>query len=135
MGQVGWQPPAPQATARRALAHVEAEPELRAPELELTLFTGRVLYDKGTLLRCSEHIQDLVPDAFVAIHPSDAERLGLANGDDVSLVSDVGRLGLRAKITDQVTPGVAFAPLNLSDAPLSVLFADRRTLPKVRIVK
>jgi hypothetical protein len=30
---------------------------------------------------------------------------------------------------------VAFAPLNLSDAPLSVLFADRRTLPKVRIVK
>jgi hypothetical protein len=34
-----------------------------------------------------------------------------------------------------VMPGVAFAPLNLSDAPLSVLFADRRTLPRVRIAK
>ena len=135
MGQAGWQPPVPQATTRRALVHVEAEPEPRAPEPELILFTGRVFYDKGTLLRCSEHIQELVPDAFVAIHPIDAERIGLVNGDDVSLVSDVGRLGVRVKITDQVMPGVAFAPLNLSDAPLSVLFADRRTLPRVRIVK
>jgi len=135
MGQAGWQPPVPQVTVRRALAHVEAEPDVPSPGYALTLFTGRVLYDRGTLLRRSEGIQGLVPGAFVAIHPTDAERFELADGDDVSLVSEVGRLGLSVKITDQVMPGVAFAPLNLSDAPLSVLFADRWALPKVRIVK
>jgi predicted molibdopterin-dependent oxidoreductase YjgC len=135
MGQAGWQPPRPQASPRRALVHVEAETEVSDPGYPLTLVTGRVLYDRGTLLRCSEHIQDLVPDAFVAIHPTDAERLELADGDDVSLVSDVGRLGLTVKVTSEVVPGVAYAPLNLSDAPLSVLFADRGMVPRVRLVK
>jgi predicted molibdopterin-dependent oxidoreductase YjgC len=125
----------PQAAVRRALTHVKAEPRVSSPGDGLTLVTGRAFYDRGTLLRCSEHIQELVPDAFVAIHPTDAERFEVANGDDVSLVSDVGRLGLRVEITDQVVQGVAFAPLNLSDAPLSVLFEDRRALPRVRIVK
>jgi anaerobic selenocysteine-containing dehydrogenase len=69
------------------------------------------------------------------IHPSDAQELGLAEGDAVSVVSEVGRLGLSVKVSEEVIPGVAFAPLNLSDAPLSVLFVDRWSVPRVRIVK
>jgi hypothetical protein len=30
---------------------------------------------------------------------------------------------------------VAFAPRNLSDAPLNVLFRERWTLPRIKIVK
>jgi predicted molibdopterin-dependent oxidoreductase YjgC len=76
-----------------------------------------------------------VPEAFVVLHPSDAAELGLSDGDDASVVSAVGRLALRAKVSEDVVPGVAFAPLNLSDAPLSVLVTDRRSLPLVRIEK
>jgi NADH-quinone oxidoreductase chain G len=135
MGEAGWQPPARPARARRSLALVKANPPEPDPDYPLTLVTGKLLYDRGTLLRRSEQIQNLVPEAYVMIHPSDAQELGLAEGDAVSVVSEVGRLGLSVKVSEEVVPGVAFAPLNLSDAPLSVLFVDRWSVPRVRIVK
>jgi NADH-quinone oxidoreductase chain G len=133
MGEMGWQQPAQAPVARRTFRLVESQLPVRTPVYPLTLVTGRQLYDRGTLLRCSERIQNLVPEAFVMVHPSDAERLGLLDGDDASVVSAAGSLALTVKVSDEVVPGVAFAPWNLSTAPLSVLFADRWTLPQVRI--
>lgn len=135
MGEAGWQRPRPEATVRRSLTHVEQVPSRPDPDYPLILVTGRALYDRGTLLRRTDWIRDLVPEAFVAIHPADAERFGLADGDDASLISAVGRLGLTVKVSTEVVPGVAFAPLNLSEAPLGVLSADRSMLPRVRISK
>jgi predicted molibdopterin-dependent oxidoreductase YjgC len=135
IGETGWQRPRPETAPRRALARVEQSPPDPSVEYPLTLVTGRVLYDRGTLLRCADRIRNLVPEAYVAVHPADAERLGLVDGDDASVISAVGRLGLTVKISSEVVPGVVFAPENLSLAPLSVLFADRSTLPRVRISK
>jgi NADH-quinone oxidoreductase chain G len=135
MAESGWQRPAPSTKARRSFVLVEPDAADPEPGYPLTLVTGRLLYDRGTLLRRSERIQNLVPEAFVMIHPSDAEKLGLADGDNASVVSAVGRLGLSVKLSEEIVPGVAFAPLNLSEAPLSVLFTDRWSLPRVRIVK
>jgi predicted molibdopterin-dependent oxidoreductase YjgC len=135
MAESGWQRPAPPTKARRSFVLVEPDAADPEPGYPLTLVTGRLLYDRGTLLRRSERIQNLVPEAFVMIHPSDAEKLGLADGDNASVVSAVGRLGLSVKLSEEIVPGVAFAPLNLSEAPLSVLFTDRWSLPRVRIVK
>ena len=135
VGDTGWQRSRPEAKAKRSLSHVEQAPPRPDPEYPLILVTGRVLYDRGTLLRRAERIRNLVPEAYVAIHPTDAERFGVADGDDASLVSAVGRLGLTVQVSTEVMPGVAFAPENLSAAPLSVLFSDRSTLPRVRIAK
>jgi NADH-quinone oxidoreductase subunit G len=135
MGHMGWQPPAKEAVLRRTFVQVEPDPPPRTPEYPLILFPGRLFYDQGTLLDRSGRIQRLVPDAFVMIHPTDAERLSLVDGDDVSVVSANGRLGLTVKVSREIVPGVAFAPQNLSAAPLSVLFANRWTLPRVRIDK
>jgi NADH-quinone oxidoreductase chain G len=135
MGQEGWQRPVPPAAMRRSLSLVEQSVPKPDADYPLTLVTGRLLYDRGTLLRCSERIQNLVPGAFVMVHPSEAEKMGLTDGDDVSVVSATGRLGLKVRVSDEVVSGVAFAPLNLSEAPLSVLFADGWTLPQVRITK
>jgi predicted molibdopterin-dependent oxidoreductase YjgC len=117
------------------LALVETSLPDPDPDYPLTLVTGKLLYDQGTLLRRSERIQTLVPKAYVMIHPSDAEKLEMADGDTASVVSQAGRLELVVKVSEEVVPGVVFAPLNLSDAPLSVLFADRWSLPRVRIEK
>jgi predicted molibdopterin-dependent oxidoreductase YjgC len=135
MKDVGWQPPPKQLPARRAFAHAELDITPRDPEYPLALITGRLLYDRGMLLGLSEPIQNLVPRAFILIHPTDAEKLGLSDGDSVSVVSPEGRLGFTLKVSDGIVPGAAFAPTDLSDAPLGVLFADRWTLPWVRIVK
>jgi predicted molibdopterin-dependent oxidoreductase YjgC len=154
IGQAGWQAPAPQPAVRRAFVRVEPAPEGLEPSglsamavgtkpapddldagYPLTLLAGRLLYDRGTLLRRSGRIQNLVPAAFVLIHPLDADALGLANGDEVTLVSATGRLRFTVAVSHEVVPGVVFAPFNLSDAPLSVLLADHRTLAGVRMVK
>ena len=135
VGDTGWQRPRPEIKAKRSLTRVEQVPPRPDPEYPLILITGRALYDRGTLLRRAERIGNLVSEAHVAIHPTDAERFGVADGDDASLVSAVGRLGLTVRVTTEVMPGVAFAPQNLSAAPLSVLFSDRFTLPRVRISK
>ncbi len=135
MGADGWQRPVPPATPRRAFVRAEVEPPPPDAEYPLILVTGRLLYDRGTLLSRSERIQKLVPEAYVMLHPQDAGGLGVADGDDVSVVSAAGRLGLTARVSDEIVPGTAFAPLNLSAAPLSVLYTDRWTQPRVRIVK
>lgn len=135
LGEAGWRRPRPEVAAKRSLTHVEQEPSRPDADYPLILATGRALYDRGTLLRRTDRIRELVPDAHVAIHPDDAERFGLADGDDVSLVSAVGRLGLTVRISTEIVPGVAYAPENLSEAPLGVLFAEPSVLPRVRISK
>jgi predicted molibdopterin-dependent oxidoreductase YjgC len=131
----GWQRPAPRTEMRRAFVRTEPDLLPRDPEYPLTLIPGRLLYDRGTLLKRSERIQSLVPDAYVMLHPTDASKLHLNDGDAVSVVSAQGRLRFTLQISDAVVPGVAYAPLNLSDAPLSVLFVDPWTMAQVRIVK
>lgn len=139
MGEQGWQRPQPERRIQRTFAVDKvgspAGQAAAPPDYPLILVSGRQFYDRGTLLRCSEPIQRVVPDAFVAIHPVDADSLGLVDGEEVSVVSASGRLGLKARISDEVVPGVVFAPRNLSAAPLSVLGADPWTPIFVRIVK
>jgi NADH-quinone oxidoreductase chain G len=135
MKDIGWQPPVKLPAPRRAFVRAELDITPRDPEYPLALVTGRLLYDRGMLLRRSEPIENLVPEAFVMIHPSDAKELGLSDGDSVSVISPEGRLRVTLKVSGGIVPGAAFAPANLSDAPLSVLLADRWTLPHVRIVK
>jgi len=135
MGEIGWQRPAAKMASRRAFVHITPQPPPPDPEYPLSLVTGRVLYDRGTLLRRSKPIQDLVTTPYVMVHPSDAKTLDLLDGDDVSVVSAKGRLGLRVRVSSAIVPGVVFVPVNVSDAPLSVLFPDRWTIPQVQIVK
>jgi NADH-quinone oxidoreductase chain G len=135
MGGGGWQRPAAAAPPRRAFVRVESDPPRHDPEYPLLLVGGRLLYDRGTLLRRSQPLQELVPEAYVLIHPADAERLGVADGGDVSVESAHGRLSLAVRVSDGIVPGVAFAPLNLSVAPPSVLSEHRAMPPQVRLVK
>jgi predicted molibdopterin-dependent oxidoreductase YjgC len=136
MGAGGWQRPAPQPSTRRAFLRVEDGLPARNSDYPLVLATGRLLYDRGTLLRPSERLQRLVPDAYVMLHPAAAAEAGVADGDDdVSIVSAQGRVNLSLRICDEVAPGVAFVPENLADTPLSVLSADQGMLTWVRIEK
>ena len=135
IGEAGWQRPRSEATPRRYLSRVEPTPAPADPDYPLILVAGHVLYDQGTLLRRTERIRELAPEAYIVIHPADAERFGLADGDDASVVSADGQLGLTVRLSTEVVPGVAFAPLNLSDPPLGVLFGKCSDLPRVRISK
>jgi predicted molibdopterin-dependent oxidoreductase YjgC len=135
VGADGWQPAGAQAAPRRVFEFVTQDPPPRSSEYPLTLIAGKLLYDRGTLLSHSDGVQNLAPAAYAVIHPADAAQMSLADGDNVSVVSAQGRLGFTLKVSDDIVPGVVFAPWNLSDAPLSTLFADRWSRPQVRIEK
>ncbi len=86
--------------------------ELPDPDYPFILNTGRVLYHwhGGTLTRRVQGLLDLAPDLEVAIHPRDAERLGLQSGDPIRVWSRRGELFGVARVTAAVRPGETFVP-------------------------
>jgi formate dehydrogenase alpha subunit len=96
--------------AFHAVEHVEPA-ELPDPQYPLLLTTGRVLvhWHGGEMTRRSA-VAALCPEPEVEIHPTDARRIGLANGDGspLRLVSRRGELRARAWVTERVPEGVVF---------------------------
>ncbi|HMM75511.1 MAG TPA: molybdopterin-dependent oxidoreductase [Gammaproteobacteria bacterium] len=55
------------------------------------------------------HLAARSGDAALRLHPEDASKLGVADGDAVELVNALGRLRLAARIDDAVLPGTVLA--------------------------
>jgi anaerobic selenocysteine-containing dehydrogenase len=51
-------------------------------------------------------LRRLAPEELVRIHPADATEKEIRDGDRVNVESPSGRIGGRAKITDEIAPGV-----------------------------
>src|SRR5207302_9480045 len=62
----------------------------------LRLVAHRTLYDQGTSVQRSPHLASLVVPATLAVHPTDLERLGLAEGGRVRLHGARGALTIDA---------------------------------------
>ena len=61
-------------------------------------------------------LNKLNPEPFLQLHPEDADRLGVRDGDRVEIRSRRGRAVLPAAVDDAVRPGVCFAPMHWADA-------------------
>ena len=55
------------------------------------------------------------------IHPDDALRLNINDGDTVRVSSRRGTLTVKAKVTSQVVPGLVFMSFHWSEVPTNVL--------------
>ena len=80
--------------------------------LQLALMTGRTLYT--SIEAAAVHKPDadkLHREEFVEVSLDDAERLSIADGDEVLLTTDQGELPIRARVTDIVPAGSVFVPL------------------------
>ncbi|GGX07303.1 bifunctional reductase [Streptomyces lomondensis] len=99
-----------------------ARPHLPAAELPdddypFVLNTGRVQHQWHTLTKTGRvaKLNKLNSGPFVEVHPEDAARLGVAEGDLVEVASRRGRAVLPAVVTDRVRPGCCFAPFHWND--------------------
>jgi formate dehydrogenase alpha subunit len=103
--------------------HFEPPAEPADEEFPLTLTTGRMLehYHTGTMTRRSEGLSELVPTGFVEIHPDDAARLGVADGEPVTVETRRGAITAPAWVTTRVRPGVVFVPFHFWEAPANRL--------------
>jgi formate dehydrogenase major subunit len=71
------------------------------------LTTNRVLehYNAGTMTRRTPNLE-IVTEDVVIIHPEDAAKHNIGEGDWVCIESDRGKVDIKARISDEVKPGV-----------------------------
>ncbi len=72
------------------------------------LHSARTLYDDGVLLRNGLSLHKLAPGPFAALTERDAGRLGVSEGDTVS----VNGVDLPVRIDESLTDGVVYVPFN-----------------------
>ncbi len=110
---------------RQEAGRDRAQPADGQTDGTLILLAGRRLFDRGTMaLRCPG-IRDQAGDPFVALHPDDAARLGLAEGAPCDVQSARGTLRLAARIWRGLQPGHAYVPLGYETAPVNTLLDER----------
>ena len=108
---------------------VEPEPirdRVRA-EFPFILNTGRTVEHWHTRTKTGRIaiLESLSPEAWIELHPADAERLGIYAGDFVRVVSSRGEIErIRARITTIVREGEVFVPFHWEDRCANRLTID-----------
>ena len=99
-------------------------PEIPALRTETTaarplrLNTGRIRDQWHTMTRTgmSPRLGQHLPEPFVEVHPDDAARHGLADGDFARVTTDYGQCTLRVVVSERQQRGMLFAPIHWSEA-------------------
>jgi ferredoxin-nitrate reductase len=91
--------------------------ELTDHEFPFILTTGRLYSHWHTLTRTAkcEKLRLREPDPFLELHPEDAARLEVQDGESVQVSSRRGTIRIRAKLSDGVAPGTVFLPFHWGD--------------------
>ncbi|MFO7859156.1 MAG: molybdopterin-dependent oxidoreductase, partial [Ectothiorhodospiraceae bacterium] len=113
----------PRGRALLVPAHPGQPVEIADADYPLVLNTGRVLehWHTGTMTRRSSALDTISPEAFVEMHPRDAETLGVADGDWAEVASRRGVIRLRARVRERVARGSVFVPMHFREACANVL--------------
>jgi ferredoxin-nitrate reductase len=80
----------------------------------LVLTTGRVKHQWHTMTRTGkvENLLKSCREPFVELHPQDARRSGVQDGDFVELTSRRGKLVAQARVTAEIALGTCFVPFH-----------------------
>ncbi|MFC8097448.1 molybdopterin oxidoreductase family protein [Streptomyces sp. NPDC057363] len=101
---------------RARFAPVSHRPSAEEPDDEypVLLTTGRVVaqYQSGAQTRRVDELNAAAPGPFVELHPRLAARLGVAEGDRVTVVSRRGRAAAPARVTAGIRPDTVFMPFH-----------------------
>ncbi len=111
-------------------AHVAALPykepgDAADADFPLVLVTGRRLehYNAGTMTRRTGNLE-LMDRDWLEIHPDDAARLWITDGDMVSVRSRVGRIEIAARLTERIEPGHVFTAFHFPEVRTNLLIGS-----------
>ena len=106
-------------------AALEYKPPAEMPDEEypLVLTTGRSLYQyhTGSMTRRVKGLNVLRSEELVEVNQKDAETLGVANGEQVRVVSRRGEVTATAKVTDDSPVGVIAMTFHFAESPTNVV--------------
>ncbi|PWK30175.1 molybdopterin oxidoreductase family protein [Actinoplanes xinjiangensis] len=114
--------------AGRAFLHAadyQPSSEVPSDDYPMLLTTGRTVHQFHTRTKTGRapELNAAAPDVWVEIHPDDAARHGVTDGDRVTITSPRGGIRVRARTTG-IRPGVVFVPFHYGYFDLP---GDRRT--------
>jgi len=107
---------------------VRHQPPKETPDEEypLILTTARLEehYNTGTMSRRSPTLNRQHPENFVDIHPNDAERYGIEDGDEVTVTSRRGEITVTAQVTEDIKEGSIWTTPHFAAASANRLTND-----------
>ncbi|NJN95744.1 MAG: molybdopterin-dependent oxidoreductase [Anaerolineales bacterium] len=101
----------------------------------LTLVAPRRLYDAGRLFAEAELMQPHIAQPQVLVSRADAQKLGLANGDVVSVSQNGVSVALPVRINRSVSEGIVVVPRNLAGRPAERLLGPGGLFGSVKVEK
>ncbi len=118
-------------TTSDGLGYIEGvrhQPPAEVPDEEfpLILTTARLIehYNTGTMSRRSPTLNRQTPENFVDIHPTDAERYGIEDEDEVTIKSRRGEITVVANVTEDIKEGVIWTTPHFAAASANRLTND-----------
>jgi NADH-quinone oxidoreductase subunit G len=102
---------------------------------EWLVVTPHVLYDGGVLISQSEMLLGQLEQPKASFSRLDAEKLGVKNGDTVTLTSAHGSVTLPVRTNRLLPEGVISIPRNLSGAPAEKLLGGEGVTVAVEVSK
>ncbi|RLM88499.1 formate dehydrogenase subunit alpha [Halobellus sp. Atlit-38R] len=107
---------------------VTHQPPKETPDDEypLILTTARLEehYNTGTMSRRSPRLNNQYPENFVDVHPNDAERYGIEDGEKVTVKSRRGEITVEAHVTEDIKEGVIWTTPHFAAASANRLTND-----------
>jgi predicted molibdopterin-dependent oxidoreductase YjgC len=100
--------------------------ELPDDDYPLVLSTGRVLYHYNAATQTTREAGSMAkqPRNFVEMHRRDARRLGLSDGESVTVSSRRGELQADVAISPRMRPGCVWMPMHFADSRVNLLTND-----------
>jgi len=115
----------------------QAAAEPTSGEYPLLLTTGRVVmhYNSGAMTRRTRALRTREPQLFLQIHPSTAQRFGIADGTMLWVSTRRGKTQARARISRQIDEGVVFMPFHFPGTNLLTTDAldPRAKIPEYKV--
>ena len=107
LSPIAWRPPA-------------EEPDEDWP---MTLSTGRLSnhYHTRSMTRRAAVLEAILEVGYVEVHPDDAGRIGLQDGELARVSTRRGAIETRVRVTPRVSPGSLFVPFHFGEAAANEL--------------
>ncbi|NOX62477.1 MAG: NADH-quinone oxidoreductase subunit NuoG [Chloroflexi bacterium] len=134
LGESGQQWPRDAVSLSRELRPHSGAAIPPSPDYPFRLVVGSLLWDGGTVFAATPQMAGLARQA-AWLHPDDAARLGVQEGDAIEIRSRGGSIRTFAHLDPSIKPGSVFAPYSFPAAPVGNLFDDYVPRTSVAIEK
>jgi formate dehydrogenase alpha subunit len=107
-------------------------PDENYPLILTTEYSLYHLYTKGLTSKV-RGLEVLIPEETVEINPSDVTKLGINDGDVVKVISRRGELTVKAKVSEDVAPGIVSMNLHLAESLVNPMVDPTSRSPEFKV--